>query len=60
MTSGSSGTAKETLERLRDYQRTLEGLSRIGGEKLPPERLMHHVSAQLSRVTHIARRRAIF
>jgi two-component sensor histidine kinase len=33
----------------------LEALSRIGAEVLPPERLMHHVVAQVSRVTHIER-----
>jgi two-component sensor histidine kinase/putative methionine-R-sulfoxide reductase with GAF domain len=48
-------TAERTMLRLREYLRTLEGLSRIGADKLPPERLMHHVAAQVSRVTRIER-----
>jgi two-component sensor histidine kinase len=51
----SSKAAEQTLSRLREYQRTLEALSRIGAEALPPDRLMHHVAAQVSRVTHIER-----
>jgi two-component sensor histidine kinase/putative methionine-R-sulfoxide reductase with GAF domain len=43
------------LTRLRDYRRTLEAFSRIGAEALPPERLLHHVVAQVARVTHIER-----
>jgi two-component sensor histidine kinase/putative methionine-R-sulfoxide reductase with GAF domain len=49
----NSRTAEQTLNRVREYQRTLEGLSRIGGAAMPPDRLMHHVAAQVSRVTHI-------
>src|SRR5215217_1212625 len=51
--ANSSRTAEHTLSRVRDYQRTLEALSRIGGAAMPPDRLMHHVAAQVSRVTHI-------
>jgi two-component sensor histidine kinase/putative methionine-R-sulfoxide reductase with GAF domain len=54
MTS-TSKVAEPTLTRLREYQRTLEAVSRIGAEMLPPDRLMHHVAAQVSRVTHIER-----
>ena len=43
------------LQRLREYQRVLAAFSRIAGEILPPERLMHYVTAQVSRVTHIQR-----
>lgn len=39
--------------RLLEYQQALAGFSRIAGETLPPERLLHHVAAQVSRVTHI-------
>jgi two-component sensor histidine kinase/putative methionine-R-sulfoxide reductase with GAF domain len=53
-TEGASCTEK-TLARLREYQRTLEAFSRIGAEAMPPEKLMHHVAAQVSRVTHIER-----
>ncbi|HEX3944708.1 MAG TPA: GAF domain-containing protein, partial [Rhizomicrobium sp.] len=42
-----------SLDRLREYQRVLEGISRIGPEAMPPDRLLHHVAAQVSRVTHI-------
>jgi two-component sensor histidine kinase/putative methionine-R-sulfoxide reductase with GAF domain len=47
--------AQHILGKLREYQRTLEAVSRIGPEVLPPNRLMHHVAAQVSRVTHIER-----
>jgi two-component sensor histidine kinase len=53
--SSSHKDRDETLNRIREYQRTLDALSRIGGEVLPPDRLMHHVAAQVSRVTHIER-----
>src|SRR5215204_3502111 len=53
--SNSSKAAEQTLSRLREYQRTLEAFGRIGAEMLPPDRLMHHVAAQVSRVTHIER-----
>src|SRR5262245_43457291 len=46
---------EQTLTRVREYQRVLEGLSRIGAEVMSPDRLMHHVAAQVSRVTHIER-----
>jgi two-component sensor histidine kinase len=48
-------STEDTLARVREYQRVLEGLSRVGAEVMPPDRLMHHVSAQVSRVTHIER-----
>jgi two-component sensor histidine kinase/putative methionine-R-sulfoxide reductase with GAF domain len=51
----NSKATDQTLSRVREYQRTLEALSRIGAETLPPDRLMHHVAAQVSRVTHIER-----
>jgi two-component sensor histidine kinase len=51
----TSSTREHTLTRVREFQRVLEGLSRVGGEVLPPDRLMHHVAAQVSRVTHIER-----
>jgi len=47
------------LNRVREYQRTLEGLSRIGPEVMPPDRLMHYVAAQVSRVTHIERTKVL-
>jgi two-component sensor histidine kinase len=43
------------LQRLQDYQRALAAFSRFAGEVLPPERLMQHATAQVSRVTHIQR-----
>jgi transcriptional regulator with GAF, ATPase, and Fis domain len=45
----------DTLTRVREYQRVLEGLSRVGPEVMPIDRLMRHVAAQVSRVTHIER-----
>ena len=53
--ANSNKVAEQTLSRLREYQRTLEAVSRIGAETLPPDRLMQHVAAQVSRVTHIER-----
>lgn len=44
---------EQMMTRLREYQRALEALSRIGSEEMPPERLMSHVAAQVARVTHI-------
>jgi two-component sensor histidine kinase len=55
MVEGTTSSDGQKWQRLRDYQRSLEAFSRIGAEKLPPERLMHHVVAQVSRVTQIAR-----
>jgi two-component sensor histidine kinase len=50
-----TASREDTLTRVREYQRVLEGLSRIGAEVMPLDRLMHHVAAQVSRVTHIER-----
>jgi two-component sensor histidine kinase len=55
MTTEEATAAEQILTRARDYQRTLEAFSRIGAEALSPERLLHHVAAQVSRVTHIER-----
>ncbi|WP_046869263.1 sensor histidine kinase [Microvirga massiliensis] len=41
------------LARVMEYQRALASFSRIASENLPPERLMQHACAQVSRVTHI-------
>lgn len=51
----STSGPEQTLSRVREYQRVVEGLSRIGPEQMPLDRLMHHVAAQISRVTHIER-----
>src|SRR3954447_11929081 len=54
MSSGTKHSAEEqALARVREQRRTIEGLSRIGPEGLPPQRLMQHVAAQVSRVTRI-------
>jgi len=47
-------TDQQTLARVREQRRTIEGLSRIGPETMAPERLMQHAAAQVARVTHIA------
>jgi two-component sensor histidine kinase/putative methionine-R-sulfoxide reductase with GAF domain len=57
--NNSSKIADPAMARLREYQRTLEAVSRIGAEALPPERLMHHVAAQVSRVTNIERAKVL-
>lgn len=46
---------QKLMTRLDDQRRTIEALSRIGPEGLAMERLMHHVVAQVSRVTAIER-----
>src|SRR5581483_7615011 len=45
---------KTKLERLQEYQRTLNALSRIGPQAQTPERLMQHAVAQVARVTRIS------
>jgi two-component sensor histidine kinase len=44
---------EDTLSRLLEYQRALAGFSRVAGEAMPLERLLHHAVAQVSRVTGI-------
>ena len=41
------------LSRLQEYQRALAGFSRVSGEAMPLDRLLHHAVAQASRVTGI-------
>jgi hypothetical protein len=45
------------LQRLKDQRRVIESVSRIGPEEIPLDRLMHHVAAQVSRITHIDKRK---
>jgi two-component sensor histidine kinase len=44
---------EERVVRMHAYQHALAALSRAASESLPPERMMHYVTAQVSRVTHI-------
>jgi hypothetical protein len=46
---------QDTLARVGEQRRTIEALSRLGPEGIEPERLMHHVAAQVPRVTKIKR-----
>jgi len=39
--------------RLVEYQQALAGFSRVAGETLPLDRLLHHATAQVSRVTQV-------
>ncbi len=41
------------LKRLHEYQRAVAAFSRVASEVLPTDRLLHYVTAQVSRVTHI-------
>jgi two-component sensor histidine kinase len=41
------------LKRMHEYQRALAAFSRVASEVVPTERLLHYVTAQTSRVTHI-------
>jgi two-component sensor histidine kinase len=53
MGDGDSHTADRMLARWGDYQRALQSLTRIGPVNMPPERLLAHAAAQVSRVRHI-------
>jgi two-component sensor histidine kinase len=55
--NGSNTEAK--LVRVLEYQRALTAFSRVASEALPPERLMSHACAQVSRVTHIKRTKVL-
>jgi K+-sensing histidine kinase KdpD len=48
-----SGHPASELQRLHEYQRAVAAFSRIASEALPADRLLHYVTAQVSRVTHI-------
>jgi GAF domain-containing protein len=41
------------LARLLDYQRALLAFGKTASEAAPPERLLQHACAQISRVTHV-------
>lgn len=43
------------LARLLEYQQALTAFTRIAAESHTPERLMHHLAAQVSRLTHVGR-----
>ena len=49
----SSLTERE--QRVLDYQRITTALARIGSEALTREKLLHHATALVSRVTHVKR-----
>jgi two-component sensor histidine kinase len=53
MNATTQNAADQALSRVREYNRVIQGLSRMGPDGLPPERLTQHVAAQVSRVTHI-------
>src|SRR6476661_1819308 len=48
-----------TWDRVREYQRVIEALSRIGPQALTPQQLMQHVTAQVSRATMISRTKVL-
>ena len=51
--SRKSAGQDDKVARLLDYQAALAAFSRVAGEALPLDRLLHHAAAQVSRVTHI-------
>lgn len=53
MTNKNGAGAEQVLARVQEQRRSIESISRIGPEGLSPERLMHHVAAQVARITHI-------
>jgi hypothetical protein len=48
-----------TLKRVREYQRVIEALSRMGPGVLPLQQLMQHVTAQVSQATDITRTKVL-
>jgi hypothetical protein len=54
-----NGPAKNIFARIREHNRTIEGLTRIEPEGLPLDRLMQHFAAQVSRVTNIERTKVL-
>jgi hypothetical protein len=46
---------EERLARLADHQHALVAISRAASEALPVDHLMHYMTAQVSRVTHVSR-----
>jgi hypothetical protein len=52
MTKKSNDPSLE-LKRMHEYQQALAAFSRVASEVLPTDRLLHYVTAQVSRVTHI-------
>jgi two-component sensor histidine kinase len=51
--------SEDKLVRLLTYQGALASFSRVAGEALPLERLLHHAAAQVCRVTHIKRSKVL-
>src|ERR1700728_4107753 len=54
-----ASTEQLTLDRVHEYQRVIEALSRIGPQALTPQQLMQHVTAQVSRATKIPRTKVL-
>src|SRR5215212_4047871 len=60
MHDGRNGPSlEERVVRMHDYQHALAALSRAASESLSADRLMHYVTAQVSRVTHIKRAKVL-
>jgi two-component sensor histidine kinase/putative methionine-R-sulfoxide reductase with GAF domain len=59
MNKVSISSLEERVVRMYSYQQVLASLGRAASEALPPQRLMHHVAAQVSRVTHIKRTKVL-
>jgi GAF domain-containing protein len=55
----TASTEQRTVDRVREYQRVIEALSRIGPQALTAQQLMQHVTAQVSRATMIARTKVL-
>jgi GAF domain-containing protein len=55
MAKSSDSEQGSLLSRIREYQRIVEAISRIGPAAYSAESLLHHVAAQVSRATHIER-----
>ncbi len=55
MTARDKPAQERLLLRLQEQRRAIEGVARIGPEQMSAERFMHHVAAQVARVTNIER-----
>jgi two-component sensor histidine kinase/putative methionine-R-sulfoxide reductase with GAF domain len=55
----TASAERQTLDRVREYQRVIEAISRIGPQTLSAQQLMQHVVAQVSRATMIPRTKVL-
>lgn len=55
MADSPDRSPEDAVARLLDYQRAIIAFARLAAEARAPERLMHHLTAQVARLTHVGR-----